>query len=71
MVISGTVNGEITDTIITGGYLDMGLYDTMYDMMVNLIGAVMFSIIGYFYIKGRSKGTMAKAFIPTSLLKMK
>ncbi len=64
VVISGTVNGEITDTVITGGYLDMGLYDTMYDMMVNLIGAVMFSIIGYFYIKGRSKGTMAKAFIP-------
>ncbi|MGI5935210.1 MAG: hypothetical protein ACOX7I_00140 [Oscillospiraceae bacterium] len=64
VIITGTVNGEITDTIITGGYLDIGLYDTMSDMLVNLIGAAVFSAIGYFYIKGRSKGTIASAFIP-------
>ena len=34
-----------------GGYLDIGLQDTMKDLLVNLIGAVIFSVIGYFYIK--------------------
>ena len=31
------------------GYLDIGLYDTMEDLFVNFIGALTFSIIGYFY----------------------
>ena len=47
------------------GYLDIGLYDTMGDLFVNFIGAVVFSTIGYFYIKQRGKGKLAKAFIPT------
>lgn len=47
------------------GYLDIGLYDTMEDLFVNFIGAVTFSIIGYFYIKHRGKGKLARAFIPT------
>ena len=47
------------------GYLDIGLYDTMEDLFVNFIGAVTFSIIGYFYIKHRGKGKLAQAFIPT------
>ena len=37
------------------GYLDIGLYDTMEDLFVNFIGAVTFSVIGYFYIKHRGK----------------
>lgn len=48
-----------------GGYLDIGLYDTMEDLFVNFIGAVTFSVIGYFYIKHRGKGKLARAFIPT------
>ena len=47
------------------GYLDIGLYDTMADLFVNFIGAVVFSAIGYFYIKHRGKGRLARAFIPT------
>ena len=47
------------------GYLDIGLYDTMEDMFVNFIGTVTFSVIGYFYIKHRGKGKLARAFIPT------
>lgn len=47
------------------GYLDIGLYDTMEDLFVNFIGAVTFSVIGYFYIKHRGKGKLARAFIPT------
>ena len=48
-----------------GGYLDIGLLDTMKDMFVNLIGAVVFSVIGYFYIKTKGKGKVARLFIPT------
>ncbi|MDD5937574.1 MAG: hypothetical protein PUC36_00965 [Clostridiales bacterium] len=50
-----------------GGYLDIGIIDTMKDLFVNFIGAVVFSIIGYFYVKTRGKGTFAKRFIPTSI----
>lgn len=50
--------------LIEGGYLDIGIIDTMKDLLVNLIGAVVFSIIGYFYIIGRNKGAFAKKFIP-------
>ena len=57
-----TINGQ---ELGLGGYLDIGLYDTMGDLFVNFIGAVVFSTIGYFYIKQRGKGKLAKAFIPT------
>ena len=50
-----------------GGYLDIGLLDTMKDLFVNFIGAVIFSIIGYFYVKTRGKGEFAKRFIPKVL----
>jgi len=50
-----------------GGYLDVGLLDTMKDLWVNFVGAVIFSIIGYFYVKGRGKGWFAKRFIPQVL----
>ena len=61
-ITSVTVNGQ---ELGFGGYLDIGLYDTMEDLFVNFIGAVVFSTIGYFYIKYRGKGKLAKAFIPT------
>lgn len=47
-----------------GGYLDIGLLDTMEDLFVNFIGAVVFSVIGYFYVKQRGKGRFASRFIP-------
>lgn len=50
-----------------GGYLDVGLYDTMADLFVNFIGAFVFSIIGFFYVKGRGKGKFAGRFIPKIL----
>ena len=61
-ITSVTVNGQ---ELGFGGYLDIGLYDTMEDLFVNFIGAAVFSTIGYFYIKHRGKGKLAKAFIPT------
>ena len=47
-----------------GGYLDVGIIDTMKDLFVNFIGAVVFSVIGYFYVKSRGKGGFATRFIP-------
>lgn len=47
-----------------GGYLDVGINDTMKDLIVNLIGAVVFSLIGFFYVKQKGKGKFAREFIP-------
>lgn len=58
-----------TQTFHLGGYLDMGLQDTMKDLLVNLIGAIVFSVIGYFYIKTKGNGKLAKMFIPQVLEK--
>jgi hypothetical protein len=57
------------DTLI-GGYLDIGLIDTMKDLLVNFIGAAVFSAIGYFYIKRRGAGTngrFVRRFILTKI----
>ena len=64
-VILVTDQGKIS--LGLGGYLDIGLLDTMKDLFVNFIGAVVFSIVGYFYVKGRGKGKFAKNFIPQVL----
>lgn len=58
---SVAVNGELWNY---GGYIDIGLYDTMADLFVNFVGALVFSILGLFYIKTRGKGTFARRFIP-------
>ena len=68
---------NITDVIVVqadgaktalglGGYLDIGLMDTMEDLFVNFIGALVFSIIGYFYVLSRGKGKFVKRFIPVA-----
>ena len=60
----------ITETVVNGqdlglgGYLDIGLIDTMQDLIVNFIGAFVFSVIGFFYVKNRGKGKLAGRFIP-------
>ena len=61
-ITSVAVNGQ---DLGFNGYLDIGLYDTMEDLFVNFIGALTFSVFGFFYIKHRGKGRIAKAFIPT------
>lgn len=47
-----------------GGYLDIGIVDTMHDLFVNLIGASIFALIGYSYLKLEGRGTVASSFIP-------
>lgn len=57
-------NGNPTEAIIDGGYLDIGINDTMKDLLVNFIGAVVFSIIGMLYIRNRDGYKFAENFIP-------
>ena len=52
-----------------GGYLDIGLVDTMMDLLVNFIGAVFFSLAGYAYIKTRKKGNWVQKLIPSKIRK--
>lgn len=47
-----------------GGYLDIGLIDTMQDLLVNFIGAFVFSVIGFFYVKNQGKKSVADRFMP-------
>lgn len=51
-------------SIIEGGYLELGLIDTMKDLFVNFLGALVFSILGYFYIKNRDDNKFLESFIP-------
>ena len=37
-----------------GGYLDIGLYDTMYDLFLGALGAATYSIGSYFYLKKKT-----------------
>lgn len=62
VIVNGTELG-------LGGYLDIGLMDTMEDLFVNFIGAVIFSIIGYFYVRSKGKGRFARRFIPRRIPK--
>ena len=59
------VQGDGTQTALgLGGYLDIGLLDTMMDLFVNFVGAIVFSVIGFFYVCSRGKSRFAKRFIP-------
>lgn len=51
-ITSVVVNGR---ELGVGGYLDIGLIDTMKNLIVNFIGAVVFSIFGFIYIKYRGR----------------
>lgn len=50
---------DIYDTAVNGaklpiaGYLDIGLHDTMKDLIVTFMGASLFSAFGYIYLKSR------------------
>ena len=61
---------DITSTVVNGkdlginGYLDIGLLDTMEDLLVNFIGALIFSVIGFFYARGKGKKSVISLFVP-------
>ena len=57
------INGE---ELGMGGYLDIGLIDTMKDLLVNFVGAVVFSVTGFFYARSKgTKRTPAQSFVPS------
>ncbi|ENZ5565716.1 hypothetical protein F6H84_RS12705 [Enterococcus hirae] len=57
--------GNTEKYVISGGYLDIGIIDTMKDLFVNFIGALTFSIFGYLYSQNDyRKFTFIRNFIP-------
>lgn len=58
------LHADGSETVIMGGYLDIGIIDTMKDLFVNFVGAVIFSVIGYFYVKDEGNNKIASSFIP-------
>lgn len=52
-VILVTGSGEVP--LGLGGFLDIGLYDTMEDLFVNFIGAVVFSVVAFFECKSEKR----------------
>lgn len=58
-------SGNIIETVIDDGYLDIGIIDTMKDLFVNLIGAIVFSVLGYLYAHhDQRKYRFVRNFIP-------
>lgn len=61
---------DITGVAVKGkdlgisGYLDIGLIDTMKDLFVNFIGAFVFSVLGFFYVKNHRKDSIVRRLIP-------
>lgn len=61
---------QITDVAVNGdslglrGYLDIGLLDTMEDLIVNMIGALVFAVIGLIRSKSEKARRIAETFIP-------
>lgn len=51
-----TASGDVTHV---AGYLDIGLIDTMKDLLVNFAGATVFSIVGYKHLKKGEEGSWA------------
>ena len=65
-IVTTAVNGH---DLGINGYLDIGLIDTMKDLFVNFIGAVVFSVFGFLYLKTSKRGAFVKRFIPTMMPK--
>ena len=65
-IVSSPDNAGIRrDYQIPGGYPDIGIHDTMADLIVNLIGALVFAVLAA-YVKTRDSNSFAARFIPRS-----
>ena len=71
------IHGDGTQTALgLGGYLDIGLHDTMADLFVNFIGAVIFSTVGFSTSGARARvplrgASFPKWFLPPALIPKK
>ena len=72
-IVGTTLHLADGSTYEMAGYLDIGLVDTMKDLLVNFVGAVTFSAIGFLYVRGAGRGAdrfvvrVARRFIPVVL----
>lgn len=57
-------NNNQTITTVENGYLDIGIRDTMKDLFVNFLGAIVFSMLGFLYIKDRDEYQFIERFVP-------
>ena len=69
-IFSAEILGEINAFYVKIPIWDTILH-TMKDLIVNFIGAVVFSIIGILYLRNRGKGKLAASLIPQVRSKQK
>ena len=68
--ITGTViHSASGDFTIDGGYLDIGILDTMKDLLVNFIGAIVFCSFGFAFLKHGEKRKVATSVVGGLTLK--
>ena len=69
--ITGTVieTGSGETYTIDGGYLDIGILDTMKDLLVNFIGAVVFCSFGFAFLKHGESRKVASSVVSGLTLK--
>ena len=63
-IVRTTIESTDGSVQVIDGYLDIGLTDTVKDLFVNFVGAAVFSVIGWLYIRQRGRNRIAAAFIP-------
>lgn len=63
IIYSEDKDGNIKETLIENGYLYIGINDTMKDLIVNFIGATIFSVFGYLYLLNRDKYKFVNQFM--------
>lgn len=63
LIYSKDKEGNLIETRI-GGYLDIGLNDTMKDLIVNFLGAIIFNMLAYLYIKDKEKWHFVENLLP-------
>ena len=56
-------NGDVLQ-VIDNGYLDIGLNDTIEDLFVNFIGAIVFSCFAFFDLKHNKNNSFINRFVP-------
>lgn len=57
-------NGDVLQ-VIDNGYLDIGLNDTIENLFVNFIGAIVFSCFAFFDLKHNRSNSFINRFVPT------
>ncbi|MBO7149031.1 MAG: hypothetical protein J6V93_04150 [Clostridia bacterium] len=65
-IVKTTLETADGQSIVINGYIDIGIADTMKDLFVNFIGAVVFCIFGYIYItkRGKRASRIVAGFVP-------